>query len=276
MQKPPALARYPAGYLPSSPVQGPPPRLEPRANWPSPFGWKLRFALATALMFSAYAAADRVLEGTGVRKSRTVDPVNPDAQLDCYAAGLSTDARAACISRRDEARDAERKARRKKEADERELRRQEDKALEDAVQRQRDKVNHEKLAAQFAQRLDAVITGGRIFPVFGQQAAYIEEIYKIYVELLLATEGHPAQALRRKIERMRGDDAISVLDMEGKNPSDAAARRRVNEACEMPSPTGWRERCATALKQDAVRVPPGIVRRHIDGVIRGVTFAGGR
>jgi hypothetical protein len=67
-------------------------------------------------MFAAYAGITTVLDGTGWRAPRVVEARHPDALRDCDQENTNVETRAACIVARDNAREAERKARREKEA----------------------------------------------------------------------------------------------------------------------------------------------------------------
>lgn len=108
----PGLQQAPWHGAPNTSAGRPPTQVAPI----SPLGWKIRFVCASIVMFAAYAGITTVLDGTGWRAPRVVEARHPDALRDCDQENTNVETRAACIVARDNAREAERKARREKEA----------------------------------------------------------------------------------------------------------------------------------------------------------------
>jgi hypothetical protein len=239
-------------------------------------GWKIKFIGAAIVMFLAYSAIAPLIDHSGWRAPRMIETRDPDAERDCHAKDISMEARAACIVARDDARDAKWKARREMEAAEYAKRRAEEKALEEEVTRQRAAAKSKQLRAEYERRIDAITTGQKHFANYTEKTAHLEETLRVLVQLLAATEGHPAKALDRRIQRLNPADALAVINMEGKEMPSAEARAEADRICGARTASGWRDRCADLLKRHVLKLPVGITRYYLNAVTNAAPVAGGK
>ena len=242
----PGLQQAPWHGAPNTSAGRPPTQVAPI----SPLGWKIKFVCASIVMFAAYAGITTVLDGTGWRAPRVVEARHPDALRDCDQENTNVETRAACIVARDNAREAERKARREKEAAETAKRRLEEKALDDEVSRQRDPAKLD----EFEKQIDVLTIGEKRFATNTEKNEFLENATRALVRFLAA---HEAPAVRAKIQYMSPRDAVNALNSLATRRSEPSAREQVDKTCNARTVPDWRAACGKLLKRDVLKLSPG-------------------
>jgi hypothetical protein len=179
-----------------------------------------------------------------------VEARHPDALRDCDQENTNVETRAACIVARDNAREAERKARREKEAAETAKRRLEEKALDDEVSRQRDLAKLD----EFEKQIDVLTIGEKRFATNTEKNEFLENATRALVRFLAA---HEAPAVRAKIQYMSPRDAVNALNSLATRRSEPSAREQVDKTCNARTVPDWRAACGKLLKRDVLKLSPG-------------------
>ena len=238
--------------------------------WSNAISHKIQFVLLAIGMFAVYGAVSVVLEHTGWRTRRTVETSNPAAHQTCEPAGKSLEAHAACVVARDDAREAERKISREKQAAGYAKRQAEEKALDNEIERQRAATKSARLKVEFDTRLDDLRSTQKRFASVAEKSAFREATLKALVGLLALTEGHPAKALSWKIEKLRASDAVAVIDMDGKENPNAKLRAQVDDICDARNHTEWRQRCGRLIKEHVVELPVYSMQYHLSALVASI------
>ena len=261
-----------AGYGTVPPRGRGSPRVEGSTAWPSVLGWKFRFIGAAVVMFLAYACIAGFFERAGGRAPRVVEQRDPDATLNCDVQGMSLEARARCMVARDAARDAEQKKRQEKRSAEEDKRRKEQKALDDEIIRQRDLLNR----AEYDKRIDALALGQKRFVSDAEKQEFLEETTGVLVRLLVATQGHPAHALRWKVVNRSPRDAVDIINYEGKTMPDMALRAEAQKICDARTIPDWRIRCGEVLKREVLKLSVVTARFYLSVLVNSAPFSTSR
>jgi hypothetical protein len=166
---------------------------------------------------------------------------------------------------RENAREAEWKARREKEAAEASKRRREEKELEDEIARQRDRAKRD----EFEKRIDVLTLGEKRFTTNAEKEEFLEDVTRALVRMLVAEEG---PMVRARIQNMHPSDAVSVLSSEGRRNPDPIVRDKTQTVCDTRTIPDWRARCGELLKRNVLTLPVVMSRFYLSVLVNAAPF----
>ena len=109
-----------------------------------------------------------------------------------------------------------------------------------------------------------------------EKQEFLEETTGVLVRLLVATQGHPAHALRWKLQNRSPQDAVDVINYEGKTMQDLAFRAEAQKICDARTIPDWRIRCGEVLKREALKLSIVTIRFYLSVLVNSAPFATSR